>query len=254
MRNSDKKDRLRGLLGAVLFHGIFLTVFLLFGFRSPLPHPHNEGIEIRLGDLDGMGKIDLSPPPAYIHSTPSDVRKTAEEMLIQNTEKTFNVNKALIDLKKVKTDKVKTVVKDEKEIGPVVNDNLIYRPGDKNGHNQGHSNKQGYQGSPDGNPNSNNPEGTNSNDISYALNGRSIKYLPKPEYNSPEQGKVVVTITVDREGKVIKAFPGAQGTTTTDTRLKKLATDAALKATFKTSPKAPEEQVGTITYKFIKLN
>ena len=90
--------------------------------------------------------------------------------------------------------------------------------------------------------------------VSFSLGDRQSKNIPKPEYTSKEEGKVVVAITVDRDGKVIKAIPGAQGTTTTDATLRKLATNAALKATFKPNPKAPEEQVGTITYKFIKIN
>ncbi|MCF8228523.1 MAG: energy transducer TonB, partial [Bacteroidales bacterium] len=66
-------------------------------------------------------------------------------------------------------------------------------------------------------------------------------------------GKVVVTIWVDRMGRVTKAIAGAKGTTVSDLQLRKLAKDAALRAKFNPDPEAPEIQKGTITYNFIKL-
>ena len=69
-----------------------------------------------------------------------------------------------------------------------------------------------------------------------------------------EQGKVVVTIWVNKQGKVIRALEGAQGTTISDFKLHALARDAALKAVFTPDPNAPETQKGTITYNFVRRN
>jgi hypothetical protein len=79
--------------------------------------------------------------------------------------------------------------------------------------------------------------------ISYSLGGRGSKSLSKPSYDSKEQGKVVVTIKVDRQGKVISAVAGAKGTNVSDQTLWQLARDAALKSTFASDPNAPEIQV-----------
>ena len=78
--------------------------------------------------------------------------------------------------------------------------------------------------------------------------------MPKPAYNSQEQGRVVVRIWVNKEGKVERAVSGVQGTTITDQTLIKLAQDAALKAVFNSDPNAADQQTGTITYNFIRLN
>jgi outer membrane biosynthesis protein TonB len=90
--------------------------------------------------------------------------------------------------------------------------------------------------------------------ISYALGGRGSISLHKPSYESREQGKVVVTIKVDRQGKVISAVPGAKGTNVSDQTLWNLAKDAALRSTFSPDSNAPDFQVGTITYNFIRQN
>lgn len=87
--------------------------------------------------------------------------------------------------------------------------------------------------------------------ISFSLDGRSsLGGLPKPENNSQEYGKVVVKITVDRNGVVTKAEPILRGTTTSDLYLQNEAKKAALKARFNADPKAAAIQEGTITYIF----
>jgi outer membrane biosynthesis protein TonB len=92
------------------------------------------------------------------------------------------------------------------------------------------------------------------NGISYSLGGRGHLNLQVPAYNSKEQGKVVVTIKVDKKGNVISAVAGGKGTNVSDESLWKLAKEAALKSKFKEDPGAPEIQVGTITYNFIRQN
>ena len=64
------------------------------------------------------------------------------------------------------------------------------------------------------------------------------------------EGTVVVEIWVDRMGGVVRAIPGADGTTVTDNELWKAATQAALKTKFNVSPDSPEQMKGTITYIF----
>jgi colicin import membrane protein len=90
--------------------------------------------------------------------------------------------------------------------------------------------------------------------ISYSLGGRGSLMLHKPAYDSKEQGKVVVTIKVDKKGNVTSAVAGAKGTNVSDQTLWQLAKDAALKSKFASDPNAPDTQVGTITYNFIRQN
>ena len=92
--------------------------------------------------------------------------------------------------------------------------------------------------------------GTGDKGISFDLGGRSFRSLPSPRYDYQGEGKVVVDVTVDRQGKVIQATAGAKGSTTLDTYLLKVAKEAAMSATFDPKPDAPEVQKGTITYNF----
>jgi len=120
---------------------------------------------------------------------------------------------------------------------------------------EGNGKVMGNQGDPTGSVDSKNrgPGGGRGAGISFSLDGRNvIGGLAKPEYAVNDYGDVVVTITVNKDGEVINAVPGAKGTTTTNSTLWEAARKAALTAKFNkaTSPDAPVQQKGTITYKF----
>lgn len=90
-----------------------------------------------------------------------------------------------------------------------------------------------------------------SNGSEWKLAGRSIKgEVPKPVYNSQEQGTVVVRITVDKNGNVIDVFAPYQGSNTTNSALVQAAKDSAKKVKFD-GISSGVNQEGTITYKFV---
>jgi colicin import membrane protein len=93
--------------------------------------------------------------------------------------------------------------------------------------------------------------GTGGKGISYNLQGRGYQALPPPKYDYQGEGRVVVEVSVDRDGKVIQAVPGTKGSTTLDEYLLKVAKEAALGARFEVKKDAPAIQKGTITYNFI---
>ena len=116
----------------------------------------------------------------------------------------------------------------------------------------GTTNKKGDQGSQEGDPNSKNYIGGGSGDgIRHNLRGRSIASKPSIRDDSQDEGKVVVDIRVNQNGKVIAAEPGARGSTTTSKILYKKAKEAALNTRFNASPDAPQEQRGQMTFIFI---
>ena len=86
--------------------------------------------------------------------------------------------------------------------------------------------------------------------ISYSLSGRTIQSLPLPSSVYQVEGKVVVEVTVDRNGKVTQATPGVKGSTTLDENLLSTSRKAAMAAQFDKNPDAPAFQKGTITYHF----
>ena len=83
----------------------------------------------------------------------------------------------------------------------------------------------------------------------WDLGGRDmIGELPRPTYNVQEEGRVVVTITVDPNGNVIEASINNR-TNTTNKQLRNAAIEAARKIKFN-PVEGKNNQTGTITYYF----
>ena len=82
------------------------------------------------------------------------------------------------------------------------------------------------------------------------MNGRKMTKQPTVSNLTMEKGLVVVDITINKYGNVIKAEPGAEGTTTTSQYLLTKGKQAAESAAFDTGPTMPLEQKGSITITF----
>lgn len=112
------------------------------------------------------------------------------------------------------------------------------QPGDK-GQETGDPNASGYYGI-----------GGDGSGGNYQLGNRRAVTRPKPTYDCNEEGRVVVSISVDQTGRVISAQPGAKGTTNSASCLLSRAREAALKTKFNPDSNAPSKQVGQIIYNF----
>jgi outer membrane biosynthesis protein TonB len=84
----------------------------------------------------------------------------------------------------------------------------------------------------------------------YALGNRKAISKPAPKYTCNEEGKVVVEVSVDRNGKTISALAGIKGSTNTAKCLLDQARIAAMNTRWDASSDAPEKQVGKIVYNF----
>jgi TonB family protein len=235
-----------------------------------LPLPEEEGVEVNLGYSDeGTGAIQpdellAAEMPEVAPQQPDPAEE--EQVLTQDTEQEQIVMPKKEDVKEKTNTETKPEEQQENKEPvpeqPVVNPNALYKgPSKQSSGNTGEgvTGNEGDQGKPYGTKEAIGYDGMGGpgdagEGISYSLSGRKALQLPKPDYNSDEQGRVVVTIWVNRNGKVIRAEPGAKGTTVADLNLRNQAKEAALKATFTPSPDAPEQQTGTITYVFIKVN
>ena len=249
------KNRRKAIIGTVLFHIGLLLCFIFMGLSYQIPPPPEEGITINFGYQD-FGS-DSEQPEQIVEE-----QEITPQQIVNNNPVVENISSQ--DIEETPTTKLKEQLEKPKEVKkieekkpePVVNTKALY-PGRKqnNSSSQGISEGQGDQGSQDGDQNSNayTGGGIGTNGIAYQLGGRTISEIKKPNYDSQQQGKVVVTIRVGRNGKVISATPGAKGSTTTNAYLYSKAKEAALKTTFEANTKAPEIQVGTIIYNF-KLN
>lgn len=161
----------------------------------------------------------------------------------------------IIDSVFVKEDPVEEVPVED--LKPVVNKRALYTSSssDTKGTNQGITKGAGDQGKPHGYIESDDysGQGGSGNGISFSLGGRGSLFLEKPTAKFREQGTVVVSIWVDREGNVKRAQVSAKGTNILDQNLRKIAVDAAYNSTFIKDNNAAELQRGTITYNFILM-
>lgn len=118
---------------------------------------------------------------------------------------------------------------------------------------EGNDSQGGDKGDPNGDPNASSYYGTGKGldgDGNYQLGGRKALGKPKKQQDCNEAGIVVVSIEVDRTGKVIKATPGVRGTTNNTRCLLEPAKAAALATKFNSDGKAPSKQIGKIVYRF----
>ncbi len=234
------KNDIRGIVGAVLFHTLLLLCLFFFGFKTPLPLPEEEGIEIDLGGGGGGS------------SSPSNIAKPVasdKSYATQNSEEAPSLN-----------NRVNKVTNNEQKVEnkePVVDPRLIYRPGQNNKKGDGFGSGSGSgTGSGTGTgTGTGTGDGVGSgvgNDAgpSYSLSGRKARSLPAPSIANA-QGKVVVRIKVDREGRVIDAETISRGTTIANSQVWRVCEDYARKSKFDSKPDAAEIQMGTITYVII---
>lgn len=110
----------------------------------------------------------------------------------------------------------------------------------------GNGNGSGGSGSTPGNPIGRGSGGGNS----WSLAGRSLEgALKKPSYVGQQEGKIIVSITVDKSGNVV-ATGIARGTTITDENQRAECQASARKQKFSPDSKAAGNVMGTITYNF----
>lgn len=280
---SEKKDKIRAIIGAILFHLLLLIALIFLGLSTPLPLPEEEGVEVNLGFSDvGSGNQQAQEPLEQIKPPPPTPENKAaeqpqEEIVEEQSDEAPAIQEKLAEKPKIEEKKPEPVVKEKVEEKPVVKEQpiitpkepepdpepvvdprLLY-PGKKNNSgtsSEGPDKDAGDKGKETGDPNSSGYDGLGGqgNGISFSLGDRKAKSLPKPVYDSEDQGKVVVSIWVNKLGEVTRAEIMQKGTNVTDIKLRNMARDAALKAKFTSDSEAAEVQKGTITYHFIKLN
>lgn len=86
--------------------------------------------------------------------------------------------------------------------------------------------------------------------VTFVMPGRKLVKQPKIDNLTMEKGVVVVAISINKYGDIVKADPGAEGTTTTSEYLLTKAKQAAQSAKFDSDTTYPLEQKGTITITF----
>ncbi|MDE6349169.1 MAG: TonB family protein [Bacteroides sp.] len=272
MVNQKKRGKYIGMAGALVVHIAVIALLLLLGLA--LPEPSEEGgVPVMLGEVpDALGaadpslvKVDVIPE----EPAPQVQEAVEQEIITQEAEETVAIKPKAEPKKKKEVTEVKKPEKTEaekaeearklaaakaeqerKEAEEAARKRVAgaFGKGAQMG-SKGDTKGEGIQGSPTGNA----PTGATSRTGGYGsfnLGGRSLGEggLPRPVYNVQDEGRVVVTITVNPAGYVIATSINRQ-TNTVNPALRKAAEDAAKKARFN-AVSGLNNQTGTITYYF----
>ena len=249
MNSNEKKDKGIAAVGTIVVHALAMLVLLLMAFKTPLPLPGEEGVEVDLGMMDqGMGNIQPEKPAIPQASQPEQQpNKSKEDIATQNDDEAPA-------LEKPKNTKPKQE-KPAEEPKPTVNQRALFKGSSdpQAGGSEGVTGQPGDQGKPNGLAGIKQYEGNGGkgNGPGYSLGGRGAKSLHRPNDDFSEEGIIVVDIWVNRAGKVVRAEVATKGTTLINSEMRQKAIQSALRSAFASDPDAPEEQHGTITYTFV---
>lgn len=276
--NIKRKSEYIGALGALLVHVAVIALLILVSFAVPRPDEEAGGIPVMMGDVDmAQGNFDPSTmvdvdvlPEETPEAQPQPEVESEQEMITQTEEETVAI-KPKTEPKKEKPKEVKkpekTAAQKAAEAKKLAEEKAererkaaaeaarkrvagAFGKGSQMGGSKGTAaSGEGVEGSKDGNSSTGAKSGVGGYGT-FNLGGRSIGAggLPRPVYNVQEEGRVVVSITVNPAGQVI-ATSINRLTNTVSPALRRAAEDAAKKARFN-SVDGVNNQTGTITYYF----
>jgi outer membrane biosynthesis protein TonB len=282
----NENERRAAMLTILSLFIIFLWMFFHVILSAPDP-PEEYGMEVNFGTTD-MGSGDDQPleelkmqpvdevtPEEPVEEVVEEVTEEIVEEVVEDviTEETVEDVPVVTPVKEVPKEQPKEVVpvekpketpkvepkkepappKPDKSTEDALSSVLNGPPADgKASGSEGDDNEAGDKGHENGDPNApgyyTNPG--NGSGGNYDLIGRLPLRRPIPDYPCKKEGRVVVSIKVDRLGKVISATPGAKGSTTTESCLLAEAKKAAMNTKWQAAANAPEKQIGKIIYNF----
>ncbi len=248
--NNEKKDKGIAVAGTIVVHALVVLVLFLMAFRTPLPLPGEEGVEVDLGMMDqGMGNIQPEKPAIPQAAAPQPKQeKSEEENLTQNDEEAPAIEQP-------KTPKPKPQEKPvEQPPQPKVNDRALFKGSNTSqaGGSEGITGQPGDQGKPNGLAGIKQYEGNggSGNGVSAQLGTRRTKFLPSPPKVETEQEIIKVVIKVNKQGRVVNQWIADGYKSTTSKANQEIALELAGRTTFEPDENAPDEQTGSITYTF----
>jgi outer membrane biosynthesis protein TonB len=259
-------------------HVLLLLLFFFIKYNTSTEEPIQElGMEVNLGtDADGSGTdqpmVTEDPAPdnreaaqtiaaaAQETNTEKEVLKTEEpDAPVINTKPTEAkkpVRNNVAETKPKPQTKPTTATVQPTQPKPQ-QPRYVYNGGtgkggnsaaiNKPGTGEGNTTGNGDRGVPGGAPGASNYTGTQGRGgISYNLTGRSIVAYPPPDADFKEGGKVVIRITVNKDGAIVSK----QVKSATNAEIRAIALRKADKIKFNKSESAPEEQFGDVTFVF----
>ena len=264
------KEQIYGAVGTVLFHIAIAVILLLVVMNHPIQQEES-GVPVLMGNAvaaagDAYRYTEVAPAPQPARPTPpaNPTPSNDEPLITQDDEPSAQLPSAdknkkepkketknepsEAELKAIEAEKARL---EAERVAREATEKMAAAFGkgstmsDSGKSNEG----KGNEGSPKGNEDTGVATGAGGYG-NFDLGGRSLaqRELPRPEYNVQDEGRVVVTITVNPEGRVIKTSIHSR-TNTTNQALRQAALKAASQAVFEKVDELTN-QTGTITYYF----
>ena len=250
---NKNKNKIYAVATTIVIHAIALVLLFTLCFRTPLPLPGEAGVEVNLGMYaQGMG-LESSQDEEVVNDTYEENQtvEEIEEEIVSEDEEIPSIEEVTEESQEETEKEIAEEVVEEK---PVINQRAIFQAPkvNKEPSSEGNTEGHGEQGNVNGLKDIDRYEGNGGSGggPSYDLGGRGAKSISTPSRDFSEEGKVVVDIWVDKEGRVQRAEIG-KGTTIANSGMLNSAKTAALNSIFNKDDKATDLQKGTITYTFI---
>lgn len=267
------KEQQCGIAATALVHLLLFLLLWLLVIEKPRPQ-EEVGVPVIMGntllaqgDAYQFTEVAAAPQPAPVTTVPPRPSTDKMEPLITQTDEpsvaldSSNKKKSEKKVEKpkksaeqieaeLKAQEAERLRREAEEVARVANARIAgaFGKGSTMAAKGDADTGKGTQGSVDGNAQTGVVTGTGGYG-SFDLSGRSLGMaLPRPGYNVQEEGRVVVNITVNPDGKVIQTTINPR-TNTASVTLRNAAMEAARKAVFN-KVSTMNNQMGTITYYF----
>ena len=275
------KDDIVALIGTIAFHFVIFLILFFTILKSIVPD-EDEGVLVNFGNIDlaaglfeprggrtNAGQDAVSIPEVTTVPNPSPTQNRQEEMITQDREETIALgeNTRREEERRQREEAERTererreaeqrrLAEEQRQREQDIQNQVTgaFGIGNTDSNSQGTGTTgTGNEGSPFGNSDTGLNEGVGGFGGSFNLSGRSIRGggLPRPEDRIAEAGTIVINITVDPRGDVIRAEIG-RGTNIDNAVMRNGALDAAKRAKFN-SIQGTNNQSGTITYRYRML-
>ncbi|CAN5265782.1 hypothetical protein BH09BAC1_BH09BAC1_26860 [soil metagenome] len=240
---NEKGNRRKSVITTGMIMSLLLLALFILGMyrQNPLPPPNSDLSVTMLGTTE-QGNGEQMPTSTTPIANASTAATTSSQPVSALTSQ-------------IATAPVVAVSNNPSSTTPAINPNqnppLLpgftgFQSNTNQTGNHGDDNIPGDKGKPTGTDI--NGDGHDNGD--GVLSGRSPLRKERPVAKNDVSGTVRIKITVNAQGKVIAASFSSQGSTTSDSYLKQLSIDAALKWEWSTDPKNRPEQTGFIDFKY----
>ena len=251
------------VLWTILLHALAIVLLLVLHLNRPVAQAES-GVPVMLGNMGNLDtdyeftEVNSMPAPAPA-AVPVPKAPQAEPAITQNLEETVAIESGEKEkpVKPAETPKQPTPeeirAEQERQAAEQAQSLMANAFGrsssmQASASQENTSETEGTLGSTEGNATQGKPTGVGSYGT-WDLGGRDmLGELPRPAYSIQEEGRVVVTITVDPEGNVIDTRINNR-TNTTNLQLRQAAEQAAKRTKFNAIG-GENNQTGTITYYF----